>query len=681
MGTAFGGDWQGLGRIIMATSYNIYTEAAITHIYTDDGGSISSDISEDIAFDYFPDDAAVNDAIYFGRLRYRFRNLEIYVGTQFVATSVTFTWEYYDGSSWVALANVVNDDAFEKAGGQTITFDMPKDWIFYKNASYGNTWIYFIRARISTIDTPTEGGAQSTQKVEGGDNTITVTGTETIGSVYDDDVSNGWGVIDEFAYADVLGGTWASAGGRFYNFYASLSIGNGSTETSIIETNTNIFFWSTSLTITANAAFTLGTKSGSGTSAYGKSGGLLHFILCHYGFLNIGTCNLYSCKVKFLRHIPDTIFPNFGGTYEFIDTDIESITSAIPVFGGGGTMVNCNILSPSSRLTGAPTMYGMRFTKCGAHGVPSITLENSVVVLLSVGNPTAGNTYHCYLEDCAVSVVNNYTAGGTVYIHFQYHFDLKVVDNNGDGFSGVTVTIKDAEGTEIFSDVTDVNGDIAQQLLYDYKERWFDDALAETINYTPHTVTISKAGYVTRVMIYDMDRKREEVEMLDVADLTPPTFAGLVSATDTGTQSEVSLAWVAATDAGSGVAGYRIYYSQTNNVATIIAAGVQQIAEATTTGARIAGLVDNYAYYFIVRAFDWDDNEDTNVVIRNAIPTAPDPVEVAITVNITEDTIVGDVIEVAVDDDVVSDVVSSDVVQVAVIGDTVSDAVSGDVTD
>ena len=86
----------------MAVTFN--ADRDCTHIYTDDGGSFSANLTTTTAFDYFPNDAAINDAIYFGVTTpedWMFKDIKFYVGTAFAAASVTFVWEYYrSDSSW-----------------------------------------------------------------------------------------------------------------------------------------------------------------------------------------------------------------------------------------------------------------------------------------------------------------------------------------------------------------------------------------------------------------------------------------------------------------------------------------------------------------------------------------------------------------------------------------------------
>ncbi|RLF62128.1 MAG: hypothetical protein DRN16_02380, partial [Thermoplasmata archaeon] len=63
-----------------------------------DGGTTMTYISPSTTdFDYFSDDAVVDDAIYFGWNGGRWDSLKLYVGTAFQADSVTFVWEYWNG--------------------------------------------------------------------------------------------------------------------------------------------------------------------------------------------------------------------------------------------------------------------------------------------------------------------------------------------------------------------------------------------------------------------------------------------------------------------------------------------------------------------------------------------------------------------------------------------------------
>lgn len=94
--------------------------------------------------------------------------------------------------------------------------------------------------------------------------------------------------------------------------------------------------------------------------------------------------------------------------------------------------------------------------------------------------------------------------------------DLKVVDSVGVGIPNVTAAMVDRFGAAVFNVVTDANGDIATQtILYGYYDQVTGNALQPApTGYSPHTITISLAGYITRTIVYTMDRQREEIEEL-----------------------------------------------------------------------------------------------------------------------------------------------------------------------
>jgi len=74
-------------------------------------------------------------------------------------------------------------------------------------------------------------------------------------------------------------------------------------------------------------------------------------------------------------------------------------------------------------------------------------------------------------------------------------FNLQVLDSDGDPLPGVTVTVGGATLT------TDAEGRIAEQHL----------AVGE------YEVTLALAGYATRMLHYNLDRWRSDVEMMDIA--------------------------------------------------------------------------------------------------------------------------------------------------------------------
>jgi hypothetical protein len=110
-------------------------------------------------------------------------------------------------------------------------------------------------------------------------------------------------------------------------------------------------------------------------------------------------------------------------------------------------------------------------------------------------------------------------------------------------------------------------------------------------------------------------------------DSTPPSFAGLATASDLGTGGNVRLTWAAAVDPDTPECNsdpslpitYNIYYSK-------IPGGQDFMNPNATTASNQydVNFLDNGAfYYFVVRAEDAVGNEESNLVELSAIPTTP----------------------------------------------------------
>lgn len=143
-------------------------------------------------------------------------------------------------------------------------------------------------------------------------------------------------------------------------------------------------------------------------------------------------------------------------------------------------------------------------------------IEGTGTVLHWFYNASARATY----KDCNVTqsmIGIGYSGVNSVddCVRIAHDFDLRVVDANGDGIDSATVVIVDAEGTEVFNDVTDSSGDIDTQVLLESYADWDTDAnVFVWHDATPHTITISKTGYKTRNVIYNVNQKFTAVEKL-----------------------------------------------------------------------------------------------------------------------------------------------------------------------
>jgi hypothetical protein len=158
-------------------------------------------------------------------------------------------------------------------------------------------------------------------------------------------------------------------------------------------------------------------------------------------------------------------------------------------------------------------------------------------------------------------------------------------------------------------------------------------------NYTTQLTTYQVGGLTDGVQYYFIVRAQdslgfEETNTIERSaipttpiDSTAPTFAGLQTATDSGTGGTVTLTWIAGSDPDtvecnsdpSNPITYNVYYAGTSGGQNFL------VPDATTqlTNIDATGLTDGNTYYFVVRAEDAAGNEESNVIELSAMPTTP----------------------------------------------------------
>lgn len=117
----------------------------------DDGG-IFTDFTEEAKDDFtvgdvdlMPATPAQNDAFYFADEDSLFEEIALNIST--AATTSTIVWEYWNGSTWTALASVTDGtNSFTTTGENTVTYTLPTDWA---TTTVDGTLAYWIRARQS----------------------------------------------------------------------------------------------------------------------------------------------------------------------------------------------------------------------------------------------------------------------------------------------------------------------------------------------------------------------------------------------------------------------------------------------------------------------------------------------------------------------------------------------------
>lgn len=114
-------------------------------LYVDETAALASATTDDV--EVLPGTPAAEDACYFGHATAQFDLLTLVISTQ-GAGDWTIAWEYWDGSEWAALADVVDGTTgFTAAAGTvTVAYTLPEDWA--KN-TVDSVNAYWIRARVS----------------------------------------------------------------------------------------------------------------------------------------------------------------------------------------------------------------------------------------------------------------------------------------------------------------------------------------------------------------------------------------------------------------------------------------------------------------------------------------------------------------------------------------------------
>ena len=511
------------------------TEVAFTDVFTYDAstGSWSSNLYATTDFDYFPDSIGVDDCIYFAnpklygakRDRQIFKDVKVNVGTALVADAITIVWEYWNGSAWTALSNVVdNTNNFTVTGANWITFDVPSDWGYNTvNGQSGR----FVRCRVTAVTNPSEGGANTTDTVKCGNNTVNITA--------------GDGDFDDLYQLIMVDNNWSPhcykhpSGHYFYFGYIHIIFGSGATLT---DSHKMVEFHGNHLQI---YNWTLGTKDA--TSDYGRDG-------CTLFFSDVSGSGVHSLKAYHYKFYGCTFYFNLSSRESnafYGASDVEVLDSlffaksnqASKNFGMPNWGSSSGIVVKRTKVFIYQTSYGWMIQKDGtfedifgqnkagnnygmvlrSEGWPSYT--QTLKGLITSGNikETATRNGTIYLINSSFNdLVNQYLQVGTQTTwYIQFTFDLKVVDNNNNPIDGATVTIDYQDGLgQAFSGTTDANGDITQQNLTYYKVFMEKNESDITTYYgNPVTVTISKTGYKTRVIKYTMDRKREEIEVLE----------------------------------------------------------------------------------------------------------------------------------------------------------------------
>lgn len=472
----------------MAISFN--AEATFDRIWnTNTGGTVFiGNQAGNATFNYFADNAVVNDALYFGKTR-PFKGVKLNVNVALAATSITFTYEYWNGTAWTAIPSVTdNTTGLTVTGTNWITFD-PNALTNWVSLSVNGSNQYYVRMRITAVSGITEGGANGTATCRNGDFTITVTGYSsatpcTCADIVAADVAGGWGV--------------ATLTDQIFQCNAHLYLGDFSTATYFKEINKVLIFGSLpyhrDFTFLTNADVQFGDLVASAPSGqtynscdiriYGNSvvyrqvSGTLKF----YGgslsdggsgtnytwwFTNstAGAQKLYNVTIKAKR----VVFAGglesrrlsfqygFGG-YVFTNAqavwdDVAFVTCGINSDPGyNPTMTGVNILHSAGRWMtfniGTSAQYGVEFNMINCT-YPDFTNTNT---------PSGNVNYRGIVAD-------------------KNTVDLKIIDEDGNPIQGATVKVERLVGTDWVSEIS-TDSTATNTATLDYLSSWGNTSLS-----------------------------------------------------------------------------------------------------------------------------------------------------------------------------------------------------------
>ena len=488
-------------------------------IYWDESASewITTNYCDQTDFDYFDDDATVGDALYFGwgysygnknkKPQQSFHDIKFYVGTPLVADSITVAWEYWNGSAWVAIPGLVdNTNAFQNAGENWVTFPVPPS-MRPKNDLTGSTYgrCVWVRCRITALTNLTEGGAQSNQTVKVKDWTIDFDTSVRLSDLKDASDSGGWGVVDKL-------------GEKAYLIKAHIRAKNGGTLT--IKDGEqlqlghydggsyyNTFF------IDSGGTIQFGELDADG---FGINGGSIYHTTFRrepYNYIK-GSFKFYASV--YYHHNGSFGDPAFGnpGLIDIRDSVLNGNSLFYFVKTASGSKLHRTHYSVSEKLyqySENLDINGLTLAK-DCEGILSgkdaniSNVEFSDTQQLIVYYNSLVNLYDCIIQNDNITF---YWADTNDRVYKYFHFNLKVIDKDGNGIEGATVKIWDKTGALVVNATTDTNGTLPEQTLKEIYVHYDNNASPKRTEtyYTPHTIEISKPGYQTYRKKFTVNKK------------------------------------------------------------------------------------------------------------------------------------------------------------------------------
>jgi hypothetical protein len=327
------------------------------------------------------------------------------------------------------------------------------------------------------------------------------------------------------AVTQPIWGVIASYGSGLFLMACRLAVGNGSTSTyfrtisesihipnGIIPNNGVIIGTWANATFQSGVLYTLATKTTYGGSTFklfeatnlsklfSDAGGGAIYLYSSSLFTTVSPNTFYATRVWNCIIDKNTSISMGTNVPDIYNVIIQLSSYGVGYLPGSGTFYNLNIQDCGTGVYGASS---------GILNLRNCTFAD-ITHLIRVYQISGAKT----LIDCTSSIWDLVDGGGphTADVYRQYSVNLHLADIAGVNISGATVTLKDVNGTQVFSVSTGADGKITEQLvthtLYDHTASW------ALITYNPFTLAITKTGYQDYEDVITIDRKMDlEVAM------------------------------------------------------------------------------------------------------------------------------------------------------------------------
>jgi hypothetical protein len=221
-----------------------------------------------------------------------------------------------------------------------------------------------------------------------------------------------------------------------------------------------------------------------------------------------------------------------GTTLNCQNKRINSSADAININGEVGTTVsNCVITTIGNGIEGITltssatgnTIVNTRINTTGttAYGVTFTSSNGNNIINSTFNIPSANDVYSSTANNNSIinSVFNRsdlgFTGAGS-WLQVKWYVDVNVTNGTG-GIANATVNIANSTSMNIFSGLSNINGQIPQQTITEF---WQNGSL--TVYETPHNFSANKTGYATNYSIVNLTVTNSTTVVLNLVNTLYP---------------------------------------------------------------------------------------------------------------------------------------------------------------